>query len=512
MLFGSNEFLLGFLPVVLTGFFVLKTWAGPAAAQIWLTAASLVFYGLGGWQWVPLLLASMVWNFAIGRALTRRETAGNARQILFALGIGGNLLALATFKYAGFLSTNLQALTGWAPEWGAAELPAGISFYTFTQIAYLADAARGEAKEYDVSRYALFVTFFPHLIAGPIIHHKEMMPQFSFENLGRWIWENLPQALTLFVIGLTKKNVLADTFASIASPLFDAAAHGIALDLIAAWTAALAYSFQLYFDFSGYSDMALGLALMFGIRLPVNFLSPYKSQSIAEFWQRWHMTLSRFLRDYLYFPLGGNRKGPYRRYLNLMIVMILGGLWHRAGWTFALWGALHGTYLAINHLWRGLGDKGLVFRLSPRAGTALTFLAVVMAWVLFRAPDAQTALSVYSGMAGWNGIRIMHDLSGLFGLHEGVRFFGFVISPLYFDQDRQWQGLLMCLIGMGTVFALPNSMEMMGFATASSSARSNLSFRFAPTHRFAFATGLALFLSLTAINSGAPSEFIYFRF
>jgi alginate O-acetyltransferase complex protein AlgI len=511
MLFGSNEFLLLFLPAVLIGFFVLKDRGGPLAAQLWLTLSSIVFYGLTDWRFVPLLLASIAWNFAIGRKLSLTGTPPGLRRLLLLLGIGIDLLALAYFKYAGFLLANVSALTGWTPPIAGAGLPVGISFYTFTQIAYLADAAKGEAKEYELSRYGLFVTFFPHLIAGPIIHHKEMMPQFTAENLKRRVFECMPLALTLFAIGLTKKVILADTFAVFASPLFDAAARGLDLDLIDAWTAALAYTFQLYFDFSGYSDMALGLALMFGIRLPVNFLSPYKAASIIEFWRRWHMTLSRFLRDYLYFPLGGNRKGPVRRYMNLMVVMTLGGLWHGAGWTFALWGAVHGVFLMINHLWRALAEKGIAFRIAPRAALALTFVSVAFAWVLFRAEDLGAALSLYRGMFGMNGVRIAHDLVGIFGIDDTVSVFGFEISPLYFDQDRQWQGALMCILGMAIVWGFPNSMEIAGFVPPAE-APARIPIRFAQARSFALATGLALFLCVSAINSGAVSEFIYFRF
>jgi hypothetical protein len=250
---------------------------------------------------------------------------------------------------------------------------------------------------------------------------------------------------------------------------------------------------------------------MFGIRLPVNFLSPYKSRNIAEFWRRWHMTLSRFLRDYLYVPLGGNRKGLPRRYLNLMIVMTLGGLWHGAGWTFVLWGALHGVYLMIHHGYRMLTERGLAIRFGKRSASALTFIAVVAAWVLFRADSIASALSIYRGMLGANGIRIAHDLTGVFGIHDTIRIFGFEIAPLYFNQDRQWQTLLMCIAGLGIVWGLPNSMEISGFAPlpAPSSARKLV---FAPRRSFAWATGLVLFLCFSAINSGAVSEFIYFRF
>jgi alginate O-acetyltransferase complex protein AlgI len=515
MLFGSNGFLFLFLPVVLVGFFVLKNRIGALAAQVWLTLASIVFYGLSDWRFVPLLLASIGWNFAVGGKLAERHARALPPGALLALGIGVNLLALVYFKYSNFILENLKAVTGWPATSTGLPLPVGISFYTFTQIAYLVDAGRGEAREYELPRYALFVTFFPHLIAGPIIHHKEMMPQFAPDELRQPKFDFLPLGVTLFAIGLAKKVVLADTFAQFASPLFVSVHHGSSLDLIDAWTAALTYSFQLYFDFSGYSDMALGLALMFGIRLPVNFLSPYKSQSIIEFWRTWHMTLSRFLRDYLYFPLGGNRKGPLRRYLNLLVVMTLGGLWHGAGWTFALWGMLHGLYLMINHAWQLLVQRQIAFQIPRRRATALTFLAVVFAWVLFRADNLAAAGAIYRGMLGMNGATIAHDLIGPFGIHDTIKVLGFPISPLFFDQDRQWQGALMCLIGMAIVWGLPNSMEITGFVPWSRAAPAptwHQRLAFSPTRNFALATGFVLFACVSAINAGAVSEFIYFRF
>jgi D-alanyl-lipoteichoic acid acyltransferase DltB (MBOAT superfamily) len=407
----------------------------------------------------------------------------------------------------------VEAATGWHLGFGGIELPVGISFYTFTQIAFLVDAARGQAREYDLPRYALFVTFFPHLIAGPIIHHKEMMPQFAGPELKRDKTAYLPLALTLFVIGLTKKVLLADNFASFASPIFEAALHGSPPDLIASWTGALAYAFQIYFDFSGYSDMALGLALLFGIRLPVNFFSPYKAVSIIDFWRRWHMTLSRFLRDYLYFPLGGNRKGPVRRYANLMIVMVLGGLWHGAGWTFMLWGALHGFYLMVNHFWRFLTQKGMAPGLSPRMAGVLTFIAVTFAWIPFRSENMEGAAALYRGMLGLNGASVAYDLLKLFNVHDTVHILGFALSPLSFDQDQQWQGLLMCILGGVLVWGFPNSMEIAGFEPWPSSAQpAPMRLRFAPTRRFALATAFGLFLAVSAINAGAVSEFIYFKF
>ncbi|WP_242843611.1 MBOAT family O-acyltransferase [Thermincola ferriacetica] len=280
-------------------------------------------------------------------------------------------------------------------------LPLGISFFTFTQIAYLVDAYRGEAKEYSFINYVLFVTFFPHLIAGPIIHHKEMMPQFASLRGKVLNWKNISNGLFLFAVGLVKKVLIADSLAHWANPGFKA----MSLTMVEAWATALSYTFQLYFDFSGYTDMAIGLSLFFNIQLPQNFNSPYKSASIIEFWRRWHMTLSRFLRDYLYIPLGGSCRGLFRKCINLVITMTLGGLWHGAAWTFVIWGFLHGVALVINHLWRTIG-----FRMHWLPGRILTFFFVTATWVIFRAENLPQALVVLKGM-----INIKHV-----GLHTGI--------------------------------------------------------------------------------------------
>ncbi|HEX4112567.1 MAG TPA: MBOAT family protein [Stellaceae bacterium] len=510
MLFNSDVFLFEFLPAVLVGFFLIRRIAGARAAQILLAVSSVAFYAWSGWDLLVPLFASILVNFAVGRALSRSIPYRRATHLLLALGICFDLGLLGYFKYADFVAANLQAI-GFHLAAPSVVLPLGISFYTFTQIAFLVDAARREAKEYDLPRYILFVTFFPHLIAGPIIHHKEMMPQFAPEKLAERKFELLPEALMLFAIGLAKKVLLADGFAELARPVFAAAAAHAPPDLIAAWGATLCYTFQIYFDFSGYSDMALGLALMFGIRLPINFLSPYKSTSIIEFWRHWHMTLSRFLRDYLYFPLGGNRKGTFRRYANLMAVMTIGGLWHGAGWTFVFWGALHGLYLLVNHAWRTLAHRGLVATPPIPAGRALTFVCVALAWVLFRSDNLEVARSMYAGLFGLNGIAIAANLLHPFGIEHGVAILGVPISLLYSGQTAQLYEIVVSIFGMIVVLTLPNSMELCGFAPAPATGLTRtLQFQMLP--RYAVATAIILFLCVCVINSGAVSEFIYYRF
>jgi alginate O-acetyltransferase complex protein AlgI len=394
MLFNSYSFIFAFLPVALIGYFVAGR-LGQVAPVIWLALASLVFYSFSNWQFVPLLLASIAFNYLIGWLLISRHLRAGPRLAVLSVGVIGDLLALGIFKYAGFLVGNFNAVFSTAFAVNIL-LPVGISFYTFTQIAFLVDAYRGKVAHYALPHYALFVTYFPHLIAGPILHHRDMIPQFESADSKRPNPHLILCGLIIFGIGLFKKTGLADGIQPLVSLAFNQATPSFDQ----AWIGALAYTFQLYFDFSGYSDMAIGLSLMFGIFLPLNFNSPYKAFSIIDFWRRWHMTLSQFLRDYLYIPLGGNRHGSSLRYVNLMITMLLGGLWHGAAWTFVAWGALHGLYLCINHAWINYGPP-IPAALAHPAGIAarlLTFLAVVVAWVFFRADSLTSALSVLSKM------------------------------------------------------------------------------------------------------------------
>ncbi|MDB2682721.1 MBOAT family protein [Alphaproteobacteria bacterium] len=461
MLFNSYEFILVFLPITLAVYWLLGR-MGKRASITWLVVASLFFYGWWNPAYLGLIIGSIAVNFGLGRMMLKPPSASK-RGVLI-LGILLNLGALGYFKYANFFVDSLNAVFDAGIGLESIILPLAISFFTFQQITYLVDVYKGEAKDYDFLHYCLFVTFFPQLIAGPIVHHKEMMPQFDADGLFNDKTRNLAIGLTIFILGLFKKAVIADEVAGFSTPVFMAAEGGFDVAFIEAWTASLSYTFQLYFDFSGYSDMAIGLACMFGIQLPLNFFSPYKATSVIDFWRRWHMTLSRFLRDYLYIPLGGNRKGPARRYVNLMITMVLGGLWHGAGWTFVLWGMLHGLYLVVNNFWRGLRGR---FMSRPAGlceqwfGRLLTFLAVVVGWVFFRAESFGSALVILKGMVGMNGVSLTEGLERKLG---GLEKLGVIVSAEGFMPNIAadtvsvfgWLGGLFVIIWFA-----PNSIQIM---------------------------------------------------
>lgn len=406
MLFTSFQFIFAFLPIVLCGFFLLARFVGRPAAAIWLAAASVFFYGWWSTTYLPLLLGSIVFNYTIGYIISKNlERARAKAKLALYVGVIGNLLLLCYYKYSNFFLGEISKAAGLNMPMLELILPLGISFFTFTQIAFLIDAWRGKVSEYNFWHYLLFVTWFPHLIAGPILHHGQMMPQFRDPEIYRARSRNIAIGLVLFSVGLGKKLLLADPMSAYADPVFSAVAHGQAVGPLIAWTGALAYTLQIYFDFSGYSDMAVGLSMLFGIRLPINFNSPYKAQNIIEFWRRWHMTLSQFLRDYLYIWLGGNRHGEARRLLNLMLTMLLGGLWHGAAWTFVAWGAIHGGYLCVNHLYRKLPgsfqlDGYLPKSITIPASVLLTFIAVIIAWVFFRADSMHAAQLMLTAMMG----------------------------------------------------------------------------------------------------------------
>lgn len=383
MLFHTQLFILIFLPVIL-GFYYLSR-RHQALQQCLLIAASFVFYGYWDVRLIPLLVGSVVVNWLVAR---QYKESGN--RLLIYLGVLSNLSLLAIFKYANFFAETFAALHGSQHQYWDIVLPLGISFFTFQQLSYLVDLKRGAAPLYSLRRYALYVTFFPQLIAGPIVRHNEILPQFE-QSIGQDVLaKRISQGILLFTLGVIKKVVIGDALAEIVNPLYAAAQT---LSCIEAWIAAFGFSLQIYFDFSGYSDMAIGLGLMFGLILPENFAAPYRSTSIIEFWRRWHMTLSRFLKDYLYIPLGGNRFGSLHQVSALLVTMLLGGLWHGANWTFVVWGIIHGSALAINHMWKKTGIK-----LPNSLAWCLTFAVVILAFALFRSPDISTAISLYAKM------------------------------------------------------------------------------------------------------------------
>lgn len=391
MLFNSYEFIFLFLPITFFIYFYLNSKRWTELAKGFLVFASLFFYSWWNIVYLPLILISMIFNYIVGKKLspTKRRSALD-RRVTLSIGILFNLALLGYFKYADFFLVNLNRFVDPDITLLKLALPLAISFYTFQQIAYLVDSYRGETKEYNILNYALFVTFFPQLIAGPIVHHAEMMPQFA--KVGNKIknYHNIALGLFVFAMGLFKKVVIADSLAVFATKGFDVATQ---LNMLEAWATSLSYTFQLYFDFSGYTDMAIGAALLFNIKLPINFNSPYKATSIQEFWHRWHITLSRFLRDYLYIPLGGNRKGLLRTNLNLFITFLLGGIWHGAGWTFVVWGAIHGVAIVIHRVWQKIG-----FRIPTLLAWFITFNFINITWVFFRAINFHHAIKVLKGM------------------------------------------------------------------------------------------------------------------
>lgn len=517
MLFNSFIFIFFFLPIALAVFFQIGGRGHHRVAIAWLVGASLFFYAWWNPAYLGLILASMLFNYALGISLGNHETAGHwSAKTVLTLGIVINLGLLGYYKYANFFVANLNLAVGTNFHIEHIILPLAISFFTFQQIAYLVDAFRGETREYNFLHYCLFVTFFPQLIAGPIVHHREMLPQFANPAIYRLNNKHLAIGITIFTIGLFKKVIVADNVAEFSTPVFDAAFRGQAIGFFEAWTGALAYTFQLYFDFSGYADMAIGIARMFGVLLPLNFDSPYKAVNIVEFWRRWHMTLSRFLRDYLYVPLGGSRKGNTRRYVNLMTTMLLGGLWHGAGWTFVVWGGLHGLYLVINHAWhalrRSLGfDPDHSTNWGRGIARATTFLAVLVSWVFFRAESFNAATAILKGMVGGNGLstRLAHiGQTDLFAINWGL---GLVPMQL----PIQIVVLLVFSALLLTVWILPNTQQIMAhyrpaFEIHDTDAGVNIKFQWHYNQTWGLIISMMVLLSF--LNMHRISEFLYFQF
>jgi D-alanyl-lipoteichoic acid acyltransferase DltB (MBOAT superfamily) len=510
MLFNSYAFLLVFLPVFLVLFF----WFGKRsqrAAVSWLGASSLAFYAWWDYRDVALLLASIVFNFFVGTRLAASAGTVQGKRLL-TLAVAINLVGLAWFKYADFGISVVNALTGGQFALLGIALPIGISFFTFTQIAFLIDTWQGKAREYNFPAYLAFVTYFPHLVAGPILHHKEMVPQFMDRAILTPRARHFAIGFTVFSIGLAKKVLIADNLAPFAGDLFRAPANP---NFLAAWGGTLAYAFQLYFDFSGYSDMAIGLSRMIGVRLPINFHSPYKSVNIVEFWRRWHMTLSRYLRDYLYIPLGGNRKGPMRRQVNLLLTMLLGGLWHGAGLNFIIWGGLHGLYLVINHGWLGLKTRlGLPALPGGRfLGVTLTFIAVCSAWVFFRAADVPSAMQIVGGMTGFNGVALPQAFADR--LPWLTQLGGPIQLQFYLGGGGRFVELWMWVVFAASIaFFAPNTQEIMRRVRPALPSENFdapwIALVWKP--RVVWAIGIGVLGAIGFLSLSNPSEFLYFQF
>jgi alginate O-acetyltransferase complex protein AlgI len=471
MLFNSYEFAFGFLPVVLAIFGILSSRDSRRACALFLIAASLTFYAWWNWHYLFLFGFSILFNFGwslllVPAAGAANEASERRRRILLGLGVAVNLALLGYFKYRNFLVDSAGALMGTHWQVPPLILPLAISFFSFEQITFLVSAYRGEPGARDFISYCLFIAFFPHLIAGPIVRYSEIYPQFNRDTRFRLSAANLNDGLMIFAIGLFKKVMIADTFRPIVNPLFDRTAH---LAFFDAWGGALAFALEIYFDFSGYSDMAIGIARMFGVRFPENFDSPYQSRNIIQFWRRWHITLSFFLRDYLYIPLGGNRHGKFRRDLNLFITMVLGGLWHGASWTFVIWGTLHGLYLWTNHIW-----AERKYHMPEAAAWTLTFLLTTAAWVFFRAPTFSRAADFFIAMAGRNGFSF-NSAQDAIGWREVV------------------------LIGGGLIIALfcPNRQTILGWQWSSD---------------WLWAGAFAMLAGVSIMGMANPPPFIYFQF
>ncbi len=462
---------------------------------------------------MPVLAGSIVVNYFFGLYAVRRY--------VLVLGVAFNILLLAYFKYAWFVLGHVLS-PGESSSFLDPVLPLAISFFTFQQIAYLVENHRGEAPRTRFLDYALFVSFFPQLIAGPIVRGRQTLPQIAA------LWRRSPRSqdivigATIFIIGLGKKTILADSIAPAASAVFDVAESGQSLGMFEAWAGALAYTFQIYFDFSGYCDMAIGSARMFGIRLPLNFYAPYKSGSIIEFWRRWHMTLSRFLRDYLYVPLGGNRRGSARRYTNILVVMLLGGLWHGAGWTFVVWGGLHGAYIVVNQAYRTRAAARILpwTKLPKPIAWMLTMICITVAWVAFRAETLGGALTMWLAMVGMgDGLAVMparylEALGPLAAvpLSIGVQFDEAVLRPI-FDIPRT----LFLLVALTVItLALPNTADLVrGWRPAVGLPpvrdRSLIAIEGLVPARMRPTLAIALFAA-SLIAMRGYSEFLYFQF
>lgn len=476
MLFNSYSFILFFIPIVWLGFRFLSSNRLLTGALIWLTISSFYFYAYWNPPFIFLLLFSILFNFSIGKAL---EGKNRYRKYFLFLGVAVNLLLIVYFKYGNFFMSNIFALS--SSQWIDKDifLPLGISFFTFQQIAFLVEVYQGKIVAPSLLNFSLFVSFFPQLIAGPIVRYPEIVPYFSRKKTFGVSYRNIALGLFLFSIGLAKKVIIADSLSPWVAQVFDKTGS---LQFWTAWSGTLAYTFQIYFDFSGYSDMALGLGKLFNISLPINFNSPYKALSITDFWRRWHITLSSFLRDYLYIPLGGNRKGKLNQYKNLLITMTLGGLWHGASWTFVFWGLYHGLLLLAHKVLSNFFKKYHLGKIPIFIKWGATFFSVTLGWVFFRSHSFAQGCTVIKAMIGVQGIPSL-NLSLLRGTH--------------------FPELLLCLF---ICVFMPQSWEMASFYEINSDTR-QLSLS-----KIKIAAAALVFLLAVILIGTKPTEFLYFQF
>lgn len=535
MLFSSYSFLFCFLPLTLGAWqLTARLSARPAQALAWLLLGlSLVFYAFWGLPFLLLLLGLIAMNHAFGTALAapepvpgRAEQRRLSRKGLLAVALACNLVPLLWFKYAGFLVSCAAALCGTDWSFTPAGLPLGISFYTFIQIAWLVAVYRRETAPAGLAAHALFTSCFAWVISGPIVRYGQMGPQLG--ALAGLTAENLARGFTLLALGLGKKVLLADSIGAYADAVFNAAARGIWPSTLEAWLGSFAYTFQLYFDFSGYTDMALGLGLMLGLRLPENFASPYKATGIVDFWRRWHITLGAWLRDFLYIPLGGNRRGRLRQYLNLFLTMLIGGAWHGAGWTFIIWGALHGLMLSVNHFFRactrGTAAERLLARAPGRlACAALTFFCINLCWVVFRAQDTGAALTMYTALVGagpevWPPLLTPEAGAGLEGFLARLdpaapdSLMAALLPNRFFSG---WLPFALLLVSGVIVWCCSNSQELVygrkdGKAGRDWPAPGRERLRWRPTK--GWATALAVLTFAALVLASRETVFLYFQF
>ncbi|PZP54301.1 MAG: membrane-bound O-acyltransferase family protein [Micavibrio aeruginosavorus] len=484
MLFNSFQFIFLFLPLIVTAFALAQKYIGKNTQYLLvvLLAGSLIFYAQHSLKDLAIMVASIGVNFLIGQKIYQNKR-------FLVAGLIFNLGLISYFKYTFFIAENVADLLDTSFTMEKMALPLGISFFTFQQIAYLVDTYRTGQPERKFTPYALLVSFFPHSIAGPLVQYKEILPQLRQARIST---ENFSVGMTIFIIGLFKKVVIADSLAPGANIVFDNAASGIIPTTAEAWIGALCYTFQLYFDFSGYSDMAIGLARIFNINFPFNFDSPYKATSIIDFWRRWHITLSLFLKNYVYIPLGGSRHGTIKKYRNLLFTMFLCGLWHGAGWTFILWGLLHGLLLVGNHGWNSLQIKlPRLFTLNI-AGWILTMLCVIAGWVLFRSQNIHTALTVYAAMLG-------QSQTGEISLEN---------KSVY---------IIMLTIALFISISLPNIKDFMADRLSQNegskgTTTSSSFFKWSPSVTNAFCVSLMTLSILICMAANKKMEFLYFNF